>query len=452
MHRTVQLAIVILLVVQSASSAPLTPSRGSELIRDLQSSDSGRRARARELLIAEDDPSIAAALVELVFFSREARRDAQAVLESLLRAAPAPSENPYQFWLEEVGRREDLVPLEGYVAFKARLYSRIDPAFGDFLDESHPRRIRPEEIVFGGVRKDGIPALDRPAMVGADEAGWMRDEEIIFGLFLGGEAKAYPRRILDWHEMANDRVGGESVTLAWCTLCGSAIAYRGRVGERSFTFGTSGLLYRSNKLMYDRQTGTLWSQLSGRPVMGPLASSDLQLEKLPIIVTTWKDWRTIHPDTLVVSRKTGFDRDYDRAPYAGYFASDELMFPVWRHDARLDRKEWVWTAEIEGVARAWKISDLQKNPILNDHLGDRPVLLLTNPKSGGVRMYERPEDERFVAVDEGSVVAESGARFRISEEALTSEEGARLIRLTGHEAFWFAWADAQPSTSVWSPE
>lgn len=420
-------------------------------IEGLQSADPATRAAARARLIEREDPAVAAPLVELIFFSREAREDAVRALEEILDLETPATTPAYRFWLEEIGRRRDVRPLAGYVEFKAALYSRIDPAFGEFLSTAHPMRIRPEEIVFGGVPKDGIPALDRPAVTRADQAGWLRDDAIVFGLYVNGEARAYPRSILDWHEMANDRLGGQAVSLAWCTLCGSAIAYRGDAGTRTLTFGSSGLLYRSNKLMYDRETGSLWSQLAGEPVAGPMAEEPVALERLPIVVTSWKDWRTIHPDSTVLSRETGFARDYDRPPYRDYFASDRLMFPVWNADARLPSKEWIWGTVLDGVPRAWRISELQRRPILNDRVGDRPVVLLTNPVTGGVRLYERTEQGEFLGLRAGALMTADGDAWEITETALVGADDRRLERLAGHEAFWFAWSSQYPSTSLFEP-
>lgn len=449
-------AAVLLMLVVAISDATVTSTitddRAYELIWQLDSEDPGARHEARARLMEMGDPSLAPALVEMIFFSRAGRDDARLILESLFDVTPDSVEvHPYKFWLEEIGRREEITPRPGYLELKSRLYSKIDPAFAEFLDSRHPRSIRPEEIVFGGVRKDGIPALDDPAMVAAEQASWMRDDEIVFGLYVDGEAKAYPRRIIDWHEMINDVVGGVPVTLAWCTLCGSAIAYEARVGDRTFTFGTSGLLYRSNKLMYDRQTNTLWSQISGQPVFGPLADSELELDALATIVTTWRDWKTVHPDTTVLSRDTGFARDYDNPPYTSYFASPDLMFPVWNRDERLPRKEFVWATELDGATRAWRVSDLRSRPVLNDRVGDRPVLLLTNPRSGGVRMYEGLPDGQFLRVENGAVVTDRGEQFTISEETLDGDDGIVLNRLPGHEAFWFAWYATHPDTELYEP-
>ncbi len=161
----------------------------------------------------------------LFFASAAARLDVMACLEEISGERLGPH---YRYWVEYVGGHGEVHPKEGYRAWKASLFSRIDPAFGRFLDPEQPMRIRPEEIVWGGVRKDGIPALRNPKTIPAADAAFLEEAETVFGIELGGESRAYPQRILDWHEMANDVVGGEPFALSYCTLCGSAIAYATR--------------------------------------------------------------------------------------------------------------------------------------------------------------------------------------------------------------------------------
>src|SRR5262249_22543445 len=154
----------------------------------------------------------------------------------------------------------------------------------------------------------GIPALDQPKMIPAADAGYLNADDPVFGVEINGDARAYPLRIANWHEMVNDVVGGVPVSLAYCTLCGAGILFDGRVAGRAepFNFGSSGLLYRSNKLMYDRQTDSLWNQFTGRPVMGRLTGSRIELKVLPVVLTSWSQWRAHHKDTLVLSLETGF--------------------------------------------------------------------------------------------------------------------------------------------------
>lgn len=395
---------------------------------------------------------MAAALVEVVFFSAEGRSDAIAVLTSLL------GENhgrDFKKWVETIGRREEITPKKGYIAFKARQYARIDPAFQEFLREDFPRTIRAEEIIFGGVKKDGIPALRNPKHVPASEARYMRDNEKIFGVSIGGEARAYPLRILDWHEMANDVVGGRTVSLSYCTLCGSAILYSTTLADgETYTFGSSGLLYRSNKLMYDHQTNTLWSNLTGEPVMGRLVGKGKKLPILPLTHTTWGEWRRQNPGTRVLSLDTGYKRDYrPGAAYGGYFSSEELMFPVWKKaPAVLKNKDWIYAVEVDGKRKVYSIRDLVSRPVINDVVAGKTITLVTDPKSEAVRAY-LTSGARFERIESDRLREEKSARlFRVEEEALVSLEGnVRHPRLPGHLAYWFGWNAFFPGTELYRP-
>ena len=219
-------------------------------------------------------------------------------------------------WIEWYGSTS-LTPPPGFTGWKGKILGGIDPGFEDFLQDDLPSVIRVEEILWGGVPVDGIPALDNATMIPADEATYLESDEPVFGISINGDHRAYPLRIMDWHEMANDVVGGVPVSLAYCTLCGAGIAYDGRASNgETYTFGSSGFLFRSNKLMYDRQTRTLWNQLTGEPVLGELVDMDIKLNLLPVIVTSWEDWHAQHPDTLVLDINTGHQRPY--LPGAAY--------------------------------------------------------------------------------------------------------------------------------------
>jgi hypothetical protein len=171
-----------------------------------------------------------------------------------------------------------------------------------------------DQIQSGGPPKDGIPALDHPAFVRAPEADRnLKGDDMILGVEFAGVAKAYPVRILNWHEVVNDDVGAQPVLISWCPLCGSGVVYDPRVEGHRHAFGVSGLLYRQNLLLFDRETESLWSQLRGQAVAGQLAGTHLQL--LPVSMSTWRNWYANHPQTFVLSFQTGYKRDYSRDPY-----------------------------------------------------------------------------------------------------------------------------------------
>jgi hypothetical protein len=365
----------------------------------------------------------------------------------------------------------NLEPPPGFVTWKGELLAVLDPRFGDFLHDDHPIRIRPEEIVWGNVRVDGLPPLDNPKMLGGAIAEYLNPEDAVFGVEFNGEARAYPLRIMDWHEMANDTIGGIPFTLSYCTLCGTAIAYDGRSPGRSetvFDFGTSGLLYRNNKLMYDRQTGTLCSQLTGKPVMGDLASEDLALEILPSVLTNWEEWQLQHPQTLVLDINTGFGFDYrPGVAYGAYFASPETAFPVAQRGSALRDKDQIFTIQLDNIPKAYPISTLVREKVINDEIGTSPLVIVA-PKgailiegdsleqgpvlySAGseVRAFERGRHQFRSSNGGDTVIDENGREWRVTEEGLVGPDSELLRRLNGQIAYWFGWYSFFPNTLVY---
>ena len=188
-----------------------------------------------------------------------------------------------------------------------------------------------KEIRGGGPPKDGIPALFDPSFVSPAEAGSLRDKDLILGVSLAGVSKAYPIRILNWHELVNDLIGARPILVSWCPLCGSGIVYDPVIDGTRYLFGVSGLLYSRNVLMYDRQTNSLWSQLALQAVTGPMAGTSLSV--LPAEHTTWGEWKRRHPETLVLSFDTGYTRDYGRDPYRNMPLSRREGAAVFSEDA-----------------------------------------------------------------------------------------------------------------------
>jgi hypothetical protein len=445
--RAVRLALFELTV----ASSPVFPQSANELLARLISEDDARRGTARVAILRSHDRSLIPALVDALFFAPTvARTDVVACLEGLSGKKLGPH---HRYWVEWVGGHGEIHPHDGYRAWKSSLFSRIDLAFGSFLDPGRPLAIRAEEIVWGGVKKDGLPALKSPRAVPLREARSFSDSEVVFGVGFGGQFRAYPQRILDWHEMVNDVVGGQPFVISYCTLCGSAVAYGTRFPDgRVLAFGSSGLLYRSNKLMYDEQTLSLWSNLTGEAVAGPLFSSRARLPMLALTVTSWREWRSLHPETTILSLETGYRRDYSvGAAYGRYFASPDTMFPVWMRDDRLEAKAWVYALRSGAKARAYPLELLALERVVNDALGAVPIVLVADPESGSVRAYYRGSHE-FTEGPAGFLAEPStGAAWKIGEDALVpqSSPAAPLPRFPGHRAYWFGWYAFFPETSLY---
>lgn len=432
-----------------AQGKDLSSRKGYRLVDQLFDADKAIRDRAKKALINANDLTLAPALMEAVFFSNEGHEDVVEVLESYFDVSYGRN---FKAWVTLIGSREDIEPKPGYIKYKARLHGWIDPNLAEFLDKDFPRTIRVEEIIWGGVKKDGIPALMNPPFISAKQANYMEDNEMVFGVSINGDVRAYPFRIMDWHEMANDVVGGQPVSLSYCTLCGAGILFDTRRPDGSaFVFGSSGFLYRSNKLMYDRQTQNLWSNLTGKPVMGNLVGKGLELPVLPIVVTTWGEWLAKNPGTKVLSTDTGYQRDYrPGAAYGKYFASPDLMFPVWKappEEPDLAKKDPVWVVVSEGNRKAYPIDDLRQTPVLMDEIQGKAVVLITNSETGAVRAYD-PGANVLVWKD-GTIVDGNGQSYRESETALVAVDGTELARLPGHRTFWFSWGAFFPDTDYY---
>lgn len=354
-------------------------------------------------------------------------------------------------WMEWLGR-QDFTPHPVYQSYKFYLYNNIDPAIAAFFAADRRFQIRLDEVVWGGVAKDGIPALDNPPLLPAEKAFYLSDNDDVFGLALNGEFRAYPLRILNWHEMLNTTIGGEALSLTYCTLCGAAIAYFGKISDSlSVTFGSSGLLYRSNKLMYDRQTNSLWSSLTGEAVSGPAAEANMTLRPFYTVRTTWGEWRKRYPATKVLDVKTGHDRDYSPgAAYKTYFESDKTMFPVAWRDKRLQAKDWIYGIHINGRSLAYPLRALGKQSLINDAFNGKNLLVIAAAENMAVRVYARGEAE-FLEKRSGNRLLDSeGNEWEIAEEHLRRSDGAiTLPRLPGHLSFWFGWYAFFPESAVW---
>ncbi len=342
-------------------------------------------------------------------------------------------------------------PHPDYPEFKSLLYRRIDPRFANYFGRERPSSIRLDEVRWGGVRQDGIPPLRAPRMIPAAAAAYLHDDHIVFGIEINGDARAYPKRILAWHEMFVDTVGGESVTGAYCTLCGSMILFKNTVGHQVYQMGTSGFLYRSNKLMYDRTTQSLWNTLWGEPVIGPLVGKGIALEKLSVVTTTWGEWRARHPDTTVLSLKTGHRRDYSEgAAYRDYFATDRLMFVVPESDTRLKNKDEVLGlvlphAPDQPVAVSSKF--LSENTLYHFSVADVDMVVITDD-SNAHRVYEAA-GHRFMKWDGNNRLQDDrGETWTLTESHLLAPDGTRLERLPSHNAFWFGWFAAYKNTRL----
>lgn len=415
----------------------------------LFSSSSKSKAEALDYIEEKWQPEFTIMAVESLFFLRgdgQTADELRRILEAKTGKDFGYNHNAWYHWIWN----QPEMTLENYPDFKAVLYRGIDPKFEKYFAGRYNNQIRLDEVRWGGVVQDGIPPLRNPKMISAKDADYIGDDDVVFGIELNRDMRAYPKRILAWHEMFVDTVGGVSVAGVYCTLCGTVILYDTEHEGVTHEIGTSGFLYKSNKVMYDKATQSLWNTFSGEPVLGPLVGKGIQLDTHSVVTTTWGEWKKRHPETLVLSLDTGHRRDYgEGVAYRDYFETDELMFIVPETDARLKNKDEVLALRSDNSDEQLAISAsfLKDNPVYQDEIGGQLFVVLTD-SSGGNRVYERGAYD-FVFFDgESTVKDSSGATWQLFENRLVHEDGTVLKRMPYHRAFWFGWYAQFPDTRL----
>ena len=301
-----------------------------------------------------------------------------------------------------------------------------------------------EKIIGGGPPKDGIPSIDRPRFVQANDAAFLHDDDLGLGLEYNGIKKFYPFRILVWHEIVNDNIGDFPVLITYCPLCQSGVAFSREIRGRPVEFGTSGKLYNSNLVMYDRLTDSYWYQITGQAIAGELTG--LRLEKRPIETVKWEDWKAAHPDTLVLSTDTGFLRDYNTDPYGDYYTSEDVYFPLEHTDDRLHPKTFGYAIEINRAAKFYPRDELAKAGIVNDMLGGKDILVVQDPETGAIRIFDRNFTGNILAfeIQDGKLIDDFGSEWNFNGQGT---EGI-LTQVIGEDLFWFSWAADHPDTEL----
>jgi len=519
-----------------------------------------------------------APLIDLSYFARSEEISTE-ILQTL--STLTGEQMDWRGYFEWAGENDITLP-PSYDEFKGQfLATFVDPEFMRFFQAGfgETATINLVEPVWGGVVVDGIPSLVNAKQISPDEAitegyqfvdfcrdsdcSYPADDELVFGVSIDGDSRAYPLRLMNWHEMFNDvightplfdapdgekvcnfraptsffaqgksgedwvfidgdsagcprdgwlqveqlewidfdgtwdvikaelpdldagedkladgiagRVQGKPVMLAYCTLCGAGVLYDVTIPDLSYTdlngeqvemgdtvleFSSSGLLMRSNKLMYDRNTDTIWNAITGEPAFGVLATSGVVLDVLPVVVTDWSSWLAQHPDTSVLSMNTGFRRNYTNgAAYTDYFNSTDLMFPSWQQDTSIaDNKDMIFALRLNGVNKAYPLETIIPERIINDTVGTTNVIIIADatpdrdffePGGAAVRAFER-SDYVFTAGDDlVTLISDDGRIWQLTEEALIADDGETLDRIGGHLAFWFGWFGFYPDTLIY---
>jgi hypothetical protein len=276
--------------------------------------------------------------------------------------------------------------------------------------------VPPEKIIGGGPPKDGIPSIDNPKFVSLSEADkWIADNELVLAIKYKGEKRVYPLQIMVWHEIVNDRIAGDPILITYCPLCGSGIAYERKINGTEVEFGTSGKLYNSNLVMYDRMTDTYWSQIDGLAIYGELTG--YKLSAISIETVSWGEWKKVHPDSKVLSQDTGHSRVYGVDPYGSYYNDSFVFFPTEATDNRVHPKTVIFGIELNGTYKAYKEDDLKAAGTINDRInGTR--LRLTRDSAGSVTI----------------------TNLDTMEEIIKERD------------FWFAWYAFHPDTLLYSKD
>ena len=325
-----------------------------------------------------------------------------------------------------------------------------------------------DEFLSGGVPRDGIPPLDDPQFESiADADAWLEDVQPVVALEINDVARGYPLAILTWHEIANDTLSGVPVSVTFCPLCNSAVAFDRRAGDAVLDFGVSGNLRNSDLVMWDRQTESWWQQLTGEGIVGTYAG--YQLDLLPAQIVSWGDFKAAFPDADVLSRETGHNRDYGRNPYSAYDRADQSPFLFrGRPDERLLPMERVAALVLDGQPLAFPFLTLEQERVVNYPPEAPAIVVLFQPGTASALDGSRIADSRdvgstgvfesvldgqtltFRAGDDGFVDDQTGSSWNVLGQGVSGPlAGQALTPVVHGNHFWFAWAAFAPDTEVY---
>jgi hypothetical protein len=311
------------------------------------------------------------------------------------------------------------------------------------------------EVRDGGPGKDGIPALTNPQMISSGQASYLTDNDLILGFAEGGTAKAYPHKILDWHEIINDKIGNTSVSVIYCPLTGTGIGWDRIINGKETTFGVSGLLFNTNVIPYDRGSDTNWSQLALLAVNGSLAGEKPGV--INLIETTWGTWKEMYPNTTVVSTNTGHNRNYQQFPYGDYKTNQNaIFFPVSKRDNRLPAKERVLTIIGTSGAKVYSIENFSNvNRLIADTFEGLDVVVVGNKTKNFIVSYKSKLPDgtvlNFSPLEEGAIIMtdQEGNRWDVLGNAVSGpRRGQSLESFPRMIGYWFSWAPFYDNLSV----
>jgi hypothetical protein len=329
------------------------------------------------------------------------------------------------------------------------------PGEGDGNTDDNGWLIPFAEVRDGGPGKDGIPAIDNPRFISVSQVDFLNDNDLVLGFADGNEVRAYPHKILDWHEIVNDDTPSHSIGVIYCPLTGTGIGWDRMFGDNKTTFGVSGLLYNSNIIPYDRATDSNWSQLLLKSVNGDLKGTQPVVYNL--VETTWKTWKTMYPNSKVLSLNTGYNRNYGNYPYGLYKTNGTLLFPISNSDSRVSLKERVLAVIDNEKAKAFRFSQLDTNENLISTSFNNKNLVIAGSKSanlmvafntkladGTVLEFQKTNSPLPALLDD-----DAGNTWDVFGRAIAGpREGQKLFPVPQMMGYWFSFAAFYPDIEL----
>lgn len=320
-----------------------------------------------------------------------------------------------------------------------------------------------DQIFDGGPGKDGIPALLDPPFIDREQADYLSPNDLVVGYQVGDDIRAYPHKILDWHEIVNDEIGGRPMAITYCPLTGTAVGWDRNIDGNVTTFGVSGLLYNTNLIPYDRFTDSNWSQMRLVAINGQLQGK--RISTFHVIETTWESWQQMYPDTKVMSTATGIERPYQTFPYINASGEDYreepyLLFPIEVDDTRLPRKDRVHGVIINGEAKVYPITAFEEQiTVISDNFNQRDLVIVGDRSRNFANSFVVQQSEFnnlvFSAVQDAlPVVMEDneGNKWDLFGKAISGpRESQQLPPATSFIGYWFAWGAFYPVAEIYQP-
>ena len=302
----------------------------------------------------------------------------------------------------------------------------------------------PSDQVFdGGPGKDGIPSVDNPMFINIDEVNFLDSANLIIAIKVGDEIKGYPHIILDWHEIVNDEINGLPLALTYCPLTGTGTAWERELNDTVTTFGVSGLLYNTNIIPYDRNTGSNWSQLLLKSVEGELAGDKIMTR--PVLETTWHSFKNLFPDAKVMSTETGFSRSYGNYPYNDYRTNHNyLIFPVENDDDRRPRKERGLGVIINGQAKYYPFDKFNNSDITveTDNFKNTDLVIFGSEQQNFLITFNRKLADGTLlefSISNNKIMDSGGSEWDVFGEAIKgSRKGEQLLAVDNFIGYWFS--------------